>query len=132
MPSTSSRNLTLTTIDQTVRVRVTYQARFAPLERFLAANGMQYRERIDIVGSDPDGSTTGTVLRSFPAEVLPVTGGAGPLTLSRDRTLSVRRQDLQEDAAPGDSDSIRCRITIIPVGLPARTRDFTDEEVLLG
>jgi hypothetical protein len=53
MPSTNSVKLTLTTVNQNVTVKVTYNAVFSPFERFLAANGLKFRERIEVNGWDP-------------------------------------------------------------------------------
>ena len=132
MPSTNSRDLTLTTVDTTVTVKVTYNAVFSPFERFLAANGLRFEERIRVIGVDPPGATTGTVLHNFPPQILPVTAGAVPLALPRNRSLTVTRASLQEDAGAGDADEIRCRIEIRMVGMPTTIADFTDQEVLLG
>jgi hypothetical protein len=80
MPSTNSRNLTLVTTSANTEVRVQYNAVFSPFERFLAANGLIFRERIAVLGIDPPGSTTGTVVHNFAAQDLPVTAGAAPQT----------------------------------------------------
>ncbi len=132
MPSTNSRNLTLTTVGANVTVNVTYNAVFSPFERFLAANGLRFEERIRVIGVDPPGATTGTILHNFPAQTLPVTAGAVPQTIARNRSITVTRASLQEDAGLGDADEIRCRIEITPIGMPASITDFTDQEVLLG
>lgn len=132
MPATSARNLTLTTVDNSVTVKVTYNALFSPFERHVASQGVRFLERIAIIGADPDGSTTGAVLKNFPAQVMPVTAGAGTQNLARVREIKVSRALLQEDPGLGDSDSIRCRISITPEGMPKAVKAFTDEEVLLG
>lgn len=131
MPTTNSRDLTLTTTGANTTINVKYNAVFSPFERFLAANGLVFRESIRVIGVDPAGSTTGTVLHNFPVQNLPVTAGAAPQTISRNRSLTVNRASLQEDPA-GDNDEIRCRIEVNPIGIPSALADFTDQEVLLG
>jgi hypothetical protein len=132
MPSTNTRNLTLTTTGANTTINVTYNAVFTKFERFLAANGMIFRERIQVIGVDPPGATTGSVLHNFPVQDFPVTAGGGPQTIGRNRSITVTRASLQEDAGLGDSDEIRCRIVIDPLGFPSETSDFTDQEILVG
>jgi hypothetical protein len=139
MPATNSRNLTLTREGTNVRVRVTYNVVFSAFERALAGLGMQFIERISTLGVDPPGSTTGTVLApaEFPAQLINVPPGAGPISVPRSREIVVTRAQLDEDSnillPPDiDADEIRCRIRIQSIGLPpAITPDaFTDQEVL--
>lgn len=132
MPNTNSRNLTLNTIGADTTINVTYNAVFSPLERFLAANGLVFEERISVIGVDPPGATTGTTLSNFAVQNLPVTAGVVPQTIARNRSLTVTRASLQEDAGLGDNDEIRSRIVIRPVGLPSEITDFTDQEILVG
>jgi len=132
MPTTNNRNLTLTTVDENVTVRVRYNAVFTPFERFLAANGMKFREQIAVMGMDAPGPFTGNVLANFTAEYLLVTAGPGVQTIPRDRSKIVTRASLQEDPALGDNDEIRCRITITPIGMPVSITEYTDQEVLIG
>jgi hypothetical protein len=132
MPTTNNRNLTLTTVGANVTINVTYNAVFSPFERFLAANGLVFQERISTIGVDPPGGFAGTTLNNFPAQNLPVTAGAAPQTIARNRSMTVTRASLQEDAGAGDADEIRCRIEIRVIGMPSTTTDFTDQEVLLG
>jgi hypothetical protein len=114
-----------------VTITVTYSAVINALERFLKANGLGLVERIAVIGVDPPGSTTGTILHNFPAENLPVTAGGGSQTIARNRSIIVSRASLQEDGV-GDDDEIRCRITIDALNLPADITAFTDQEVLVG
>ena len=139
MPTTNSRNLTLIREGGNVRVRVTYNVVFSAFERNLAGLGMQFIERISTLGIDPPGSTTGTVLApaEFPAQLITVPPGAGPISLPRSREIVVTRAQLDEDSnillPPDiDADEIRCNIRIQSFGLPpAVTPDaFTDQEVL--
>jgi hypothetical protein len=133
MPSTNSRNLTLTTVDSNVTVNVTYNAVFSQLERHLAAQGLIFRERISVLGVDPSGGTTGTVLHNFSAQNIPVSDGAGNVSVPRNRSITVSRASLQEDVVAGDADEIRARIAIELIGFPTPLADqFTDQEVLLG
>lgn len=134
MPQTNNRQLTLTTVGSDVTINVTYNAIFAAFERRLAGLGLTFRERVDVIGVDPAGSTTGTVLTSFPIANLAVTDGAAPQVIARNISRTVPRALLQEDSAVGDSDEIRCRVRIEAIGLPPTlTPDaFTDQEILLG
>jgi hypothetical protein len=140
MPGTNSRNLTLTPAGGgNFTVNVTYNAVFSAFERNLAGLGMTFVERISTLGVDPPGSTTGTVLAEFPAQVIPVPSGAGPVSVPRNRSIVLTRAQLDEDPSiiigpDFDADEIRCRIRIQSTGLPpAVTPDaFTDQEVLGG
>ncbi len=132
MPSTNNRNLTLTTTGANTTINVTYNAVFSPLERHLASNGLVFQERISVIGVDPPGATTGTTLHNFAVQNLPVTAGAGSQTIARNRSITVTRASLQEDAGLGDDDEIRCKIVIRPIGLPSEITDFTDQEILVG
>jgi len=134
MPTTNNRQLTLTTVGTNVTIGVTYNAVFSVFERHLAGLGLVFRERIAVIGVDPPGATTGTVLANFPSPNLAVTDGAVAQTIARNVSMTVTRASLQEDPAVGDADEIRCRIRIEANGLPpAVTPDaFTDQEILLG
>jgi len=139
MPTTNSRNLTLTREGSNVRVTVTYNVVFSSFERNLAGLGMNFIEQISVIGVDPPGSTTGTVLRDFVPQVIPITPGPGTLSVPRTRQILMTRLQLDEDPTPFvgpdfDADEIRCRIRIQANGLPpAVTPDaFTDQEVLGG
>lgn len=139
MPGTNSRNLTLTREGGNVRVTVTYNALFSAFERALANLGMTFVERISTLGVDPPGSTTGTVLAEFPAAVIPVPPGAGPISVARNRQILVTRAQLDEDPSliigpEFDPDEIRCRIRIESRGFPAAVTpdEFTDQEILSG
>ena len=137
MPVTNSQNLTLIREGGNVRVRVTYNVVFTAFERNLSGLGMQFIERISTLGVDPPGSTTGTVLAEFPPLFIPVPGGAGPISIARNREIVLTRAQLDEDSniflpPDVDADEIRCRIRIHSFGFPpAVTPDaFTDQEVL--
>ena len=128
MASTNGRDLTLTTTGANTKIEVKYNAVFSPLERHLAANGLIFQERIAVIGVDPPDST----LHNFPVQNLPVTAGAVQQTIARNRSMTVTRASLQEDAGLGDADEIRCKIVIRPVGLPSEIADFSDLETILG
>jgi hypothetical protein len=135
MPRINNRQLTLTTVDNKVTtINVTYNAVFSAFERRLAGLGMVFRERIAVIGVDPDeGSTTGAVLHYFNSTDLAVTDGAASQTIPRNLSMTVSRASLQED--PGnDRDEIVCRIRIEANGFPpAVTPDaFTDQANLGG
>jgi hypothetical protein len=134
MARTNSRQLTLTTVGANTTIRVTYNAVFTAFERHLTALGLEFHERIAVIGVDPPGSTTGTVLRNFPNQRLPVTDGSAPQTIARVREITVPRDSLQEDPEPGDADEIRCKIRIDAIGLPSPVGpdEFTDQEILAG
>lgn len=136
MPTVENANLTLTTVDGRVTIRVRYDARFTPFERQLADLGMRYHSHVNAHGMDPAGSLAGANLVGvvFPTQNFPVTAGTVDQVLSRDESQTVIRSLLQEDPNSGDADEIRCKIRIHSVGIPPEfTADvFTDEKVLLG
>jgi hypothetical protein len=136
MPTVENADLTLTTVDGRVTIRVTYDARFTPFERQLADLGMRYHSHINALGMDPAGSLTGSNLVGvdFPTQNFPVTAGTVDQVLSRDESQTVIRDLLQEDPNSGDADEIRCKIRIHSVGIPPEftADEFTDEKRLLG
>jgi hypothetical protein len=136
MPTVENADLTLTTVDGRVTIRVTYDARFTPFERQLADLGMRYHSHVNALGMDPAGSLTGANLAGvdFPTQNFPVTAGTVDQVLSRDESQTVIRDLLQEDPNSGDADEIRCKIRIHSVGIPPEfTEDeFTVEKRVLG
>jgi hypothetical protein len=134
MPTAANRQLTLTTVGPDVTINVKYNAIFSVFERHLAGLGLNFRERIAVIGVDPPNSTTGTVITNFPSLILPVTDGTVTQTIARNVSKTVSRASLQEDSGLGDNDEIRCRIRIEAEGLPPTvTPDaFTDQEILVG
>lgn len=138
MPTTNSHDLTLTTVDENVTINVKYNAVFTPFERHLVEHGLQFYERITVIGADPPGSTTGDVLHTFPNAQLPVTRvhkpePPEPQTIPRDVSITVSRDSLQEDVSVGNADEIRCRIELRAIGIPPDVyTTYTDEKVLLG
>jgi hypothetical protein len=138
MPIVSNATLTLTTVNNDTTISVSFDTIFSPFERELAGLGLGFHPHIDVIGVDPAGSTTGTVLSlptTFPQTSFPVTpGGAVSQTIPRTLAITVPRSSLQEDPAAGDADEIRCRIRIHALGMPPEfTPDlFTPQQVLVG
>jgi hypothetical protein len=134
MTTLINRTLTLTTVGADTTIEVEYTAQFTVFERRLAGLGLVFREQIAVIGVDPPGGTTGSVLALFPVQTLPVVDGAVVQVIPRVRSLTVPRASLQEDPAAGDNDEIRCRINILAIGLPPEfTPDaFTNQEILVG
>lgn len=134
MPRISNTALTLTTVNSDVTVRVQYDATFTEFERYLASNGMTFRENITVIGEDV-GTASDQTLHAFPIPVngIPVTVGAGSLTVARDRSITVTRDSLQEDLGlVGPDDEIACKIEIVPIGLPETVSGSTPQQTLLG
>jgi hypothetical protein len=133
---TTNPVLTLTreTTGTDITIKVTYDITFNKLERNLAQLGMKFRDRVEAIGIDPPGSTTGTrlhIVGGGPLDVPPVNSSA---KLHREHTLVVSRASLNED--PGtviaDDDEIRCRIQFLTSGFPAPSSEtFTNQVILL-
>ena len=134
MPTTNTRVLKLNRVGANVRIDVSYNVVFSVLERHLAGLGLRFRERISVIGVDPPGATTGTVLPIiFPSSFIAVTDPQP----RQHASIIVTRAALDEDQHPLlppdlDADEIRCLIQIKAVGLPETiTPDaFTNEAVL--
>ena len=117
MPTITNAKLTLTKRSgppEKVEIKVTYNAVFSDCERTLSPN-LKFRETIKIVGVDLLPPIEQGLLDVLPVQEIPVTTGAGSLTVSRTRTALALRTLLQEDPGP-DSDEIRCKISIAYVG----------------
>ncbi len=134
MPTVENPTLTLTTVNNATEVTVTFNAVFTAFERQLAGLGMTFHQHIDVIGIDPPGSLTGSVLIEFPLTSFAVTVGPGSQTIFRNAVMTTQRGTFQEDNQSGDADEIRCKIRIHSVGLPlVFTPDvFTDQKILLG
>jgi hypothetical protein len=138
MPTIKNPQLTLTRVGANVTINVRYNAVFSTFERNLAQLGLRFRERIAVIGVDPPGATTGTVLPIPFSSRQFITVTDDPNGTPRDRSVTVTRAELDEDGNPVvnpdfDADEIRCRIRIEAIGLPpAVTEAFTDQEVLGG
>lgn len=138
MPHVKNAQLSLPRNGANVTINVTYDAVFSEFERRLAGLGLKFQEQITLIGVDPPGGTTGlnvfTILRS-----LPVSDGAGELSVRRIFSTPFSRNSLDEDPSSFlgpdfDEDEFRARIRILAVGLPpAVTPDaFTTQAVLGG
>lgn len=128
MPAISNVSLTVTGSTWTdFTLDVSYTVSFSPLERFLAANGLSFEERIQIVGDDA-GDATDVVLHTFQAQAIPAAPGA----INRKRSITVSSGTLNED--PGriptnggglggwtttkpDADEILARVEVGYIGL---------------
>jgi hypothetical protein len=108
-------------LDTQLKVRVTYTARFSRLDRHMAANGLKWVERIDILEVD---GTDETFIDKFPQNTIPVEDGDGFLDVSREREVTLLRSDLQAELSRGDE--IRCRIKLVPSGMPAESNAATN------
>jgi hypothetical protein len=131
MPTITSPNLTLTTVNNDVTINVTFIATFTSFERQLAGLGMIFDWHIDILGVDANGHS---VLTSFPSTILPVSVGVGPQPIPVNVSKTVTRASLQEDPAVGDNDEIGCNIRIHSQGMPPTFTDdlFTVQRILVG
>jgi hypothetical protein len=102
------------------KLTIKYTAVFNAFEVSLAGAGLgvTFQEQITIFGVDPGGSLGANQAlgpgSSLPAATLSVT----TTTINRTVTRKVTRSLLQEDPIAGDHDEIRCRIQIVPIGLP--------------
>lgn len=133
MPTIRNANLTLTTTGDKTKINVSYDVFFNSLEMHLDAKGLQFKEYITVMGMDSPGSRLGTVLHNFPSQTIQTVSGPVPIpVVHRNRTKTVPRLSLDEDPSVGDADEIRCRIEVVPVGMPTKVTQFTDQEVLLG
>jgi hypothetical protein len=139
MPTITSPKLALKPDGAKLELTVTYHAEFNSIERFLSGLGMKFIERIEVIGVDPPGATTGTVLSRFAGQFIQVPQGVGTFPTNRTRVIRLTRAELDEDQNPlqgpdADADEIRCKIRIEAVGLPpAVTPDaFTDQQILGG
>jgi hypothetical protein len=133
MPTVTNPNLTLTTSEGQVTVRVRYDATFTPFERKLAELGLTYHSHITVHGIDDTVVGPSIVAVDFPTRHFPITPGSSDLVLPRDESETVGRGVLQED--PGAAtDELKAKIYIHADNFPLeRTEDtFTDEEILLG
>lgn len=124
MPKVKNAHLTLDRQGAKVIVTIAHDAVFSEFERHLAGLGVIFQERLDLIGVDPPGSTTGSVFFSTLLSI-PVSDGAGELSLHRKFTLPFNRTSLDEDPSPSptlgpdfDTDEYRGRIEILARGLP--------------
>jgi hypothetical protein len=138
MPKVSNPRLVLDRTGAKVIVSFIHHAVFSEFERHLAGLGLVFQERLELIGVDPPGSTTGSVFFST-LRSIPVTDGVGELSLRREFSLPFNRTSLDEDpSAPFlgpdfDVDEYRGRIQILAIGLPpAATPGAFTPEARLG
>jgi len=132
MVSVTNANLILT-LDSasSVDIVVDYDAVFNEFERNLAGLGMTFRERIHVFGDDPANDDDLAPDVVFADQNIPVTAGAGSVTVHRHRVLNnVPRSKLQEDALPADDDELYCNIQISPANLPGLVSGNTPTRIL--
>jgi hypothetical protein len=137
MPRVTNAQLTLPRNGANVTINIVYDAVFSAFERHLARLGLAFQEQLTLIGVDPPGGTTGltvfTVLRS-----IPVSDGAGELSVHRVFSTPFTRSSLDEDPSPFlgpdfDQDEYRARIRILAIGLPpAVTQDAFSTQAVLG
>ena len=128
MPTVENALLTLTQTNNDVEIRVTYNARFTPLERQLAGLGWHWHEHINVFGKD---ATSETHLHDtdpplFPHTRLAVTVGTVDQVIARNVAQTVTRISLNEDATAGDDDEIVCKVKIHTLDIP---QEFSPELV---
>jgi hypothetical protein len=132
MPEVLNANLTLTESEGDVTINVRFAPLFNRFEKELGEMGCEYHSHVEILGMDPAGSLTGTVIPAaqFPQVVFPVNNDL-PFVPSFNESITVPRSSLQEDTGATDDDELRARIRI-HTKLPPEFTDpvFTDQEVL--
>src|SRR3954447_10692658 len=101
MPTITSPKLTLAREGPKFKLTVTYHAEFNPIERFLSGLGMKFIERIVVIGVDPPGALTDTVLARFSGQFIEVRPeGVGTFATNRERSILLTRTELDEDQNP--------------------------------
>jgi hypothetical protein len=133
MPSITDLTFSISAATPTASSRtlqVSYTAVFSPIEQFLAGNGLQFEERIQIVGDDP-GEASDQVLHALPPEL--IAPPAGQQAVARTRQITVARSSLNEDpgstpVTPGSPfslpnvDEVFARVELAYVGLAPSMR----------
>ncbi|HET9646660.1 MAG TPA: hypothetical protein VFP34_00320 [Microlunatus sp.] len=134
MPTVSNVNLTLTTVDDQVTIRVTYDVEFNKFERQLVGLGLTYDTHVTIHDFDGGDTPGAQVLDFYPGRyVLPVTVGNGSQTLSGNESRTVSRASLQVDPV-GNDDELKAAVRVhANQWIEEFTEDVvSDEEILLG
>jgi hypothetical protein len=132
MPTLSDATLSCLEVagaQQSICLEISYSVLFSPLERFLAANGLVFEERITIWGEDP-GASADVALHVLPPTQIDIQHGEGPLRVPRSRTLVVSRSSLREDRGFGN-DELDARIELVAVGLPQPLVSVVTPEISL-
>lgn len=137
MPQVRNATLALPRNGNNVTINIAYDAVFTEFERRLAGLGLRFQEQMTLIGVDPPGGFVGlnvfTVVRT-----IPVTNGAGELSVHRTFANIVSRNSLDEDPSPFggpdfDQDEYRVRIRIVTVGFPpAATPDAFSTQATIG
>jgi hypothetical protein len=134
MPTVSNVNLTLTTVDDNVTVRVDYDVEFNKFERQLSGLGLSYDTHVTIHDFDGGDTPGAQVLDFSPGRtVLPVTVGNGTQSLHGSDSRTVSRSSLDVDPN-GNDDELKA---VVRVHANQWLEEFTedavsDEEILRG
>lgn len=112
MPTVSNVNLTLTTVDDRVTIRVRYDVEFTTFERQLTGLGLSYDTHVTIHDFDGGNDPGAQVLDFSPGRyTLPVSAGNGSQTLPGDEQRTVSRSSLQVDPA-GNDDELKAVVVV--------------------
>jgi hypothetical protein len=134
MPTVSNVNLTLTTVNTQVTIRVTYDVEFNTFERKLTDLGLSYDTHVTIHDYDGGDTPGAEILDFYPGRyVLPVTSGTGTRTWSGDESRTVSRTFLQVDPV-GNDDELKAVVRVhANQWLDLFTEDVVSaQKVLLG
>lgn len=134
MPTVSNVNLTLTTVDTQVTIRVTYDVEFNTFERKLTDLGLSYDTHVTIHDFDGGDTPGAEILDFYPGRyVVPVTSGNGSRTWHGDESRTVSRSSLQVDPV-GNDDELKAVVRVhANQWLDLFTEDVvSDQEILLG
>jgi hypothetical protein len=115
-----------------VRVNVSYEVTFDQIDRLFFANGVTYRERVELFGRD---GVTLQLLTVRDFNSLGWTMGNGQQSQTRTRTYNVSRETLDEDTITGplsDADEIRCRVTITANNPPTTISNSASADAVLA
>lgn len=134
MPTVSNVNLTLTTVDDQVTIRVRYDVEFNKFERQLTGLGLSYDTHVTIHDYDGGDEPGAQILDFFPGrDTLAVTVGNGSQTVPGDEQRTVSRASLQVDPV-GNDDELKA---VVVVHANQWLDEYTtgvvsDQEVLTG
>ena len=134
MPTVSNVNLTLTTVDANVTIRVNYDVEFNKFERQLTGLGLSYDTHVTIHDYDGGDTPGAQVLDFYPnRNVLAVTVGNGSQVLHESESRTVSRASLQVDPV-GNDDELKAAVRVhANQWLDTFTEDVvSDQEILLG
>ena len=135
MPTVSNVNLTLTTVNTQVTIRVTYDVEFTTFERKLTDLGLSYDTHVTIHDFDGGDTPGAEILDFYPGRyVLPVTSGTGSQDLVRGTSPGrCPGRSLQVDPV-GNDDELKAVVRVhANQWLDSFTEDaVSDQEILLG